>query len=423
MTQLFCAQYLVSADAPPLAGGALVARDGIILATGGKSDLVKEYPQAEIVDFADALIVPLLVNAHTHLELTDYPRWAREAGRDADPNGFVDWIINLIKIKIKLDKNVFQKAVANGIDQSIRAGVGAVGDILSHHSARAAYQTGLIDGILFLETLGQKADVVARVKAELSDALEDGHAGPVELGASPHSPYTISAAYLKQIYQRCRTAGLRCTTHVAESPDEIEFLQKGRGEIAATFYPFVGWEQHIPRTSGLSPVEYLQQQGGLFPENLLVHGVQLTEPEIELLAQKKMHLALCPRSNARLKVGKAPAAQLLKAGVSLSLGTDSLASCDSLSIWDEMAFAHSWFDGALDPPTLFRMATLGGAEALGLDSVLGALTPGRKAGFQVLRPKTKVAQTEVFDYFVSPDCARDIVQVYHKGQAQLSGVN
>ena len=151
---------------------------------------------------------------------------------------------------------------------------------------------------------------------------------------------------------------------------------------------------------------------------MLVHGVHLNADEIEILAEKKMWLTLCPRSNATLNVGKAPAGQLHQAGVKLALGTDSLASCDSLSVWDEMAFAHSWFAGELDAPALFAMATQGGAEALGLENSIGSLETGKSASFQILRPKTTVAITEIFDYFVSSHCTDDIVQVYHSGESQ-----
>ncbi len=151
----------------------------------------------------------------------------------------------------------------------------------------------------------------------------------------------------------------------------------------------------------MMPVEYLQQQGGLFPENLLVHGVQLREKEIALLAAEKMSLALCPRSNARLKVGRAPASELLKAGVNLCLGTDSLASCDSLSIWDEMAFAHRWFEGQLDAPSLFRMATLAGAQALGLDHCSGSLEKGKKRVFRSCNLRRRLLHTN-FSTILSP---------------------
>lgn len=399
--KLFRARYLVSAEAPPLENGALLVRQGIIQATGAAAELERRYPQAERVDFAEAVIVPLLVNAHTHLELTDFPKWAADAGRADDPGNFVDWIINLIKVKIKLDKTCYHRSVANGLEQSLRSGTGVIGDILSHHSAREAYLGNAINGVLFLETLGQKADVIARIKQDLNSALVNRQVGMVELGLSPHSPYTISSGYLQQIYGRCRREGLRCSTHIAESPDEVEFIEQGRGAIASIFYPFVGWENHVPPGRRMMPVEYLQQQGGLFPENLLVHGVQLREKEIALLAAEKMSLALCPRSNARLKVGRAPASELLKAGVNLCLGTDSLASCDSLSIWDEMAFAHRWFEGQLDAPSLFRMATLAGAQALGLDHCSGSLKRGKKRVFRSCNLRRRLLHTN-FSTILSP---------------------
>lgn len=420
--RLYTAGLVVPGGAPPIESGALLVQGDRILACGRRLDMESLAAGAEHVDFADAIIVPLLVNAHTHLELTDFPRWAAEADCSLEHAGFVDWIIALIGVKSGLGSHHFQTSLRNGIDQSIRAGTGVVGDILAHHGSRNVYRGTPLAGTLFLETLGQKAEIIARLKGELDKALQDASVGAVDLGLSPHSPYTISASYLKQIYARCQNEGLRCTTHIAESPEEAEFLRRGKGAIASTFYPHVGWEGHIPATSGLSPVDYLAAHGGLFTANLLVHGVQLTKREIRTIADAGMSLVLCPRSNACLKVGKAPVAALLDAGVQLALGTDSLASCDSLSIWDEMSFAHSWFDGQVDAPTLFHMATLGGARALGLERTHGTLSPGKTAGFQVLQPSSLVASADVFDYFVSPACAKDLVQVYHHGQARLSGL-
>jgi cytosine/adenosine deaminase-related metal-dependent hydrolase len=421
LTRIFTANYLVSGDAPPIEGGALLAREGKICARGKVKDLKPDFPEAEVVDFGEALLVPLLINAHTHLELTDYPKWALETGHTDEPAGFIDWILQLIKIKSQLKIADYQASLAHGIALSIASGTGAVGDILAHHAVRTAYQKSSLSGCLFLETLGHDPAMIQRLNNRLDIALQETIDSPVKLGLSPHSPYTISAEYLKQIYARCKRDGLRCTTHLAESSEEVDFIESGRGPFASRFYPQIGWENYIPRTSFCRPAEYLEQQGGLFPGNLLVHGVQLNNTEIALLGRKQMHLALCPRSNARLNVGKAPAGKLLAAGVNLALGTDSLASCESLSIWDEMTFAHRWFAGELDAPTLFQLATSGGAKALGVENQLGSLSVGKTAGFQVLRPETPVAENEIFDYFFSPECPRDIDQIYHHGKPQLSG--
>ena len=422
MKCLYSAKYLVSADVAPCEDGALLVRDETIAAVGRRSDLLRANPGVDSVDFPDALLVPLLVNAHTHLELTGFPEWAEQAGEGDDPTGFVDWILRLIRVKRKLERDNYRNALLNGLEQSLAAGTGAVGDILAHHAARDAYPGSPLSGRLYLETLGQDPAMITRLKQGLDEVLTEGSAGELQLGISPHSPYTIRTSYLKEIYARCRKEKLYCSTHLAESPEEVTFVEQGRGDLAGRFYPSIGWEDYVPRGSGLRPVAYLREVGGLFPQNLLVHGVQLNDAEIAILAEQRMHLALCPRSNAQLKVGRAPAGKLRKAGVGLALGTDSLASCPSLSIWDEMAFAHAWFGGELDAPTLFRMATLGGAQALGLDRQLGTLQPGRLAGFQVLQPKSTVAVSELFDYFVTPGCQNDLVQVYHRGRPRLSGL-
>ncbi|WP_321391587.1 amidohydrolase family protein [uncultured Desulfuromusa sp.] len=422
MKQIYTAKFLISGNAPPLEDGALLVHAGMIAGIGSRKDITRNHPGIEVVDFSDALIVPLLINAHTHLELTDFPLWVAKADEDSPPGDFVDWILRLIRVKQKLTEKQYRDSLRHGIDQSIAAGTGAVGDILSQHGLRNIYQNCSLPGLLFLETLGQDPAFICRLRAGLNDALDDEIVGKLELGISPHSPYTISLDYLQSLYRQCRTRKIRCTTHVAESAHEVDFVKRGQGPLASRLYSYIGWENYTPEPSGLRPVEYLYQQGGLFPENLLVHGVQLNADEITLLAKNQMSLALCPRSNATLNVGKAPVAQLYKAGVILALGTDSLASCDSLSIWDEMAFAHHWFEGQLDAPTLFSMATQGGAQALGIKNEVGSLEIGKNAGFQILRPKTTVASEDIFDYFVSPACASDIIQVYHQGRPQLSGV-
>jgi len=247
--------------------------------------------------------------------------------------------------------------------------------------------------------------------------LTERQVGQLALGISPHSPYSISGTYLAALYKKCRTEGLRCTTHLAESQAEVEFIEHSSGALVTGLYASIGWESLVPWPAECSPTEYLRRRGGLFPQNLLVHGVHLTAADCHLLAEAGMHLALCPRSNARLNTGRAPVNTLRQAGVKLALGTDSLASNDSLSLWDEMAFAARWFSGELDAPTLFRMATLGGAEALGLETQLGSLAVGKQCSFQVLRPESRVALRELNEYFIAPGRTAEIEQVYIRGRA------
>ena len=423
MATLYTARLLFPGDAPPIAGGALLDMGGAIAAVGPLTELIRQYSNAEVVDYGDALLLPLLVNAHTHLELTDFCQWAEAADETAVPNDFVDWILKLIRVKRTLNKKHYVNSVANGISQSIAAGTGAVGDIVSQYSSRKAYQGSALHGTLFLETLGLDPTVTCRLKNDLNDVLEGAQAGQMQFGLSPHAPYSISVAYLSDIYRKCQNEKLLCMTHIAESQAEVEFLVASRGPLAERLYPKVGWEFLVPKAASCRSIEFLQKNSGLFSGNILVHGVQLTTEEIELLAANGSSLVLCPRSNDCLKVGKAPVARLLSSGVKLALGTDSLASNESLSIWDEMAFAHSWFNGQLDAPTLFRMATVGGAEMLGLHQQLGSLTVGKQSSFQVLEPEAPLAADQVLDYCVAPGRSADIAQVVMQGRAQLSGLH
>ncbi len=416
---IYAAKYLVSANAPPVEGGAFVVQGSQIIAVGRLAAIKRTYPAAATVDFGDAIISPLLVNAHTHLELTDYPDWCRQAKSEEDPESFVDWILQLIAIKRNLSAADYRKSLKHGIEQSLAAGTGAVGDILSQFDGRDVYAQSPLSGYVFLETLGHHPDRIRALSERLHCALDAENCGPTRLGVSPHSPYTISPDYLSRIYAWCRNNGCSCSTHLAESPEEVQFIEQGRGALVEKLYPAVGWQDYVPQSEGLRPVEYLSRHGGLFPKNLLVHGVQLLPQEILTLAEKGMSLVLCPRSNAQLGVGRAPAGELYRRGVKLALGTDSLSSCDNLSLWDEMAFAHNWFAGDLDAPTLYHLATLGGAEVLGLESSIGSLEAGKSADFQVLQPERLPAETEIFDYFVSSGCTVDIIRVYHHGERYI----
>ncbi len=420
MKVLYRVRLLVSGNAPPVDDGALLVQGADILAVGRFKDLVTEYEAARVVDFGDAIMAPLLVNAHTHLDLTDFPLWAEQLEDTSEPDDFVEWILRLVRIKRQFSAVDFHRSISNGLQQSLASGSGLVGDILTFHPGVRDYENIRGRGRVFLETLGHDPELTDQIFAQLKNLLNQDFSGDIVRGLSPHSPYTISRKYLEKVYQYCRSQQIFCSTHLAESAEETSFIHSGNGLFAEKFYPAIGWGANVPAGTGLRPVAYLDQAGGLFPQNLLVHGVQLNDEEIDVLASKRMAIALCPRSNSLLKVGKARAGKLLDSGVRLTLGTDSLASCASLSIWDEMAFAHSWFDGELDGPTLFYLATLSGAEVLGMAANYGSLEPGKKAAFQVLVPKSTVAKAEVFDYFVAPGCSRDIVHVYMDGKEVIS---
>jgi cytosine/adenosine deaminase-related metal-dependent hydrolase len=174
--------------------------------------------------------------------------------------------------------------------------------------------------------------------------------------------------------------------HLAESPEEVQFLHDTSGRIADFLYPFAGWESYLPAPRHVTPVAYLDGLGVLDSSTTVVHAVQVTPADVEILKRCGVSVVLCPRSNDRLVVGKAPVALLKKAGIPLALGTDSLASNDSLSLWDEMRFLLREFPGHFTPEEVLEMATLGAARALRCDNEGGSLEPGKRADFLIVRP-------------------------------------
>jgi 5-methylthioadenosine/S-adenosylhomocysteine deaminase len=196
-------------------------------------------------------------------------------------------------------------------------------------------------------------------------------------GLSPHSPYTVAEDVLRHIMMQ-NERSLPLAMHIAESKDEIKLLQRRRNSLEK-LYQFANWElDRAPR--GSSAFEYLGRIGFLSPRLLAVHCVQATENDIGLIRASKVSVAHCPRSNKELGVGRMPLKKFLDAGMTVGLGTDSLASVPTLNMWDEMRYAYRIHrrDG-IAAEDIFRIATIGGAKALGLDKETGTIEPGKKA--------------------------------------------
>ncbi len=380
---LYTARYLLPITAPPISDGALLVDNARILAVGSRTRLADDYHGAEVVDFGDAVILPPMVNAHTHLELTDFPIWAESTKASADAPGFVGWILKLVRVRHTVDTELLRTSLASGLSASLRAGTGAVGDIMTTLDVCDAYRETPLLGKVYAEVLGQDAAVVANRLTALEAVMLDAPAATLCWGLSPHAPYTLSATAMQSAFAFASEHGLQTCIHLAESKEETSFVKSGTGSIADILYASAQWDSTADPVSGNSPVKSLCQQGRLRAGDLVVHGVQADDEDVALIQQKGCHVVLCPRSNATLEVGVAPVAAYLKAGVPLALGTDSMASASSLSLWDELAFAQAWFKGQASPQQWLEIATLGGAKALGLCQRIGAISVGLDASFQV----------------------------------------
>ena len=409
-TTLFTARFVLPVATAPLEQGALLAVGGRIKAVGTLNALSADYPGVPVVDFGDAVLLPPMVNAHTHLELTSFPAWAAAAEAGQTGQDFVDWVLSLIKVRRSVTTAQVTDSLAIGLKESMRFGTGAIGDICTTLDAIDAYRQAPIYGRVFAEVLGHADDLVADRLLAIKRLLGRPPGKALNWGLAPHAPYTLSAAALDRVFAFSAAQSLQNTIHLAESADETRFVKEGRGSIADKLFAAAQWDPASEPVAGCSPVQAVCRAGRLRRNDLVVHGVQVNDADIALIKQTGCHVVLCPRSNATLKTGKAPVADYLRADVPLSLGTDSLASAPSLSLWDELAFARSWFAGAASPRKWLEMATLGGACALGLQNRVGQLAAGGEASFQIVKLTDLPGLAELEEALCT---AGEMVQVTH----------
>ena len=380
---LYTASWLYNPGQPPVTGGGLAVKDGHVLETGRADDLIARYGQPAAA-FPGCAIMPGLVNAHTHLELTHFPAWRLRDGLDYHPRGFVDWIIQMIKVRRGVPVEETRVSLKAGIKACLRSGTTAVGDVVTSPDLLSAYAGTAIGGRLYLELIGQDRQLFEPRLAKAVAACKTVNGGRLP-GLSPHAPYTLHSNLLPDIAAAADQMQLPFSLHLAESREESDLLFDSSGPLAEEMYPLVGWQDYLPAPRRTTPARFFDEGGLLGPATLAVHGVQLTPADAALLKERGVALCLCPRSNERLAVGTAPVQLFKKLGMPLCLGTDSLASNDSLSLWDEIRFALDCYKGALSPEELLVMATRGGAAGIGLAGHIGALETGMQADFQVLQ--------------------------------------
>lgn len=393
---IFAASILVPISSPPICQGAIVVENGRIVDVGTVDRLRSEY-RAPVTMFPHSIVMPGLVNAHTHLELTHFPSWKVRKDLDYSPRTYTDWVIQVIKIKRSLHAEELELSLREGLRISLESGTVACADILSDRKLLPIYAESPAASTVFLEAIGQDPELCTVLKEKLTEVLQSK---ADFFGLSPHAPHTLSSTFFKDIKELADRFSIRTMTHLAESPEEVDFMHDSKGRITDLLYPYIHWEGFLPQPRRMSPTAYLESIGVLDERTIAVHCVHLTPADGEILRKNKVNIVVCPRSNDRLAIGKAPLPLFKKLGLPIGIGTDSLASNDSLSLWDEMRFILNEFPGVFDFAELLQMATYGGAEILGIQKDFGSLEKGKRADFLVLDPVRDVSEANVHQVLV-----------------------
>ena len=344
--------------------GLILSRDNTILAVESYKDYCRRpdaLPPNHIRDLGDVLLTPGLVNCHTHLEISHM------AGKTVPGKGFFEWVASLVA----LDRNppsppLIEQALSNAVASLAACGTAAVGDIASRIPRTVLRQT-VSHGIasrIFCEVIGHED---AALTNAMHTAQED-----TAFSLAGHALYTTPGKLVARAHQWSAAQGRPFSLHLAEHEDETRCLRDGSGKLHDLLR-----ERVIPAdwpTPGLPPVQLAASFGLLSPGTLAVHCVQCNQDDIAALATGHTAVCLCPRSNAYIAVGEAPARALAEAGVLLCLGTDSLASNTDLDVWKEAEYFLE--KGILPAKALLRMATVNGARILGLSDHVGRLEKG-----------------------------------------------
>jgi cytosine/adenosine deaminase-related metal-dependent hydrolase len=368
------AAWVLPIDQPPIAGGWVAFDGGIIAGVGGPGDVAADA-FGPLRDLGAVALLPGLVNAHTHLELS----WLR--GRVAPAARFTDWIRALFAVRGRpsdVPDLARTRTAALEAARFMRAcGTSLIGDISNTLSVADLPAEAGLRGWVFHELLGfgERDDAQVRRSRERRAQLREG---PLGVSVAAHAPYSVSRELLEAIaVEGTRLAPAPVSVHVAESPEEDTLMRTGTGPWRALLEQMGAWRNDwaVP---GVSPVAYLAERGLLQPHTLAVHCTGADADDLARLRTAGTTVVTCPRSNVWVGVGAPPLAEFYASGVTVALGTDSLASVDDLNVFSELAAARTMAP-SVPPARLLASATLDGARALGLEASYGSLTVGKCA--------------------------------------------
>lgn len=386
MTTIHGARVVMPVSSVPIAGGAVVEADGVIVGVGRFDDMVRAHPAATVIEWPGVMI-PGLVNAHTHLQYSTFAGVGAVRHRS-----YVGWSERFVSEYETRQNEDWRQASVAGVQASLRAGVTCFADIVTDDSALDVLSEQRVAGVSYIEVIGVPLE---RWRDETEERvrrlLDDRHVtGDASIGLSPHAPYSVDEPVLAEMIALARNRGVRLHTHLAESDTEDDYYRTGTGALAERVTMRVGrpWSVVARGGSGMGAGEYARVCGVLGPGTHLAHGVYLGAEGRRIVSEAGTYVALCPRSNVNVGVDPPPVAAFLAEGRLMAVGTDSLGSNASLDLMEEVAFLRElaveggYVSGDLDR-RLLRAATLGGAEAMGMGGRCGSLEVGKRADLAV----------------------------------------
>ncbi len=393
---LLRAAWALPIDSPPIHDAAVLIGAGGRIAAIGPISSVRPPPDCTIHDLGPAVLLPGLVNLHTHLELTGFQP-------TADGLEFPEWILGIRRLKEARSPAEYLDAARAGVKEGWSAGMTTIADTGDSGAVVQAVSELGGSGVVYQEVFGphpdQCEDSLSGLEARVR-SLQRYATGRVILGVSPHAPYSVSGPLFARVATWAKDAGLPLAVHVAESAAESRFVRTGTGPFAEAWRrrgipPLAAHSASAPESS----IGWLAGLGVLGSRTLCIHAIDLTPRDIEVLTTSGAAVAHCPVSNARHGHAQAPLRALLDAGIRVGLGTDSAASVGRLDLFAEMRAARDL--AGLSAERALGLATIEGARALGLDRDLGSLRTGTFGDVVAVLPAGTASIQDPYEAVVS----------------------
>lgn len=330
---------------------ALQAENGLI-----RQIVPQKEAKGKSLDLPDTILLPGLVNAHCHLELSKLPEPL------PFPGSFTGWIERLSRLKLQMSPAQVGTAIGEGIQKLLGGGTTTVADHVSVGTDLGLLRGSALDWVAYVEVLGVEENRARQFYAQAA-AKQDKNIIP-----TPHAPYSL----LPEVFSQFTSAHL--SIHIAESAEEYLLFKENRGPL----FDFLQVKGKTPPTQGESPLQYLNRLNLLAPKTIAVHANYLDDEDIPVLKEFQMSVVHCPGSHAYFGHDRFPLGMLQEEGINIALGTDSLASGHSLSMFEQMRLAMDTY-AELTPEAVLKMATANGARALGREKQIGSLSVGKRA--------------------------------------------
>lgn len=373
--ELITAKYILPIDQDIITDGAIAIESGKIITVGPANILKTQYPDATVKSFDTHVLMPGLVNAHAHLDLTYF------LGEDTS---FIGWLISMLKYQRSAEMPQLIPAIQRGLSQVIASGTTCVGDFAScEASFQLAKEMGIRTVIFPSIAGGLGAQAQDRFESALAlvEKYLDEDEPTISAGLGPSAPYLLSRHLLRVTSQHAKEMGVPLMIHVTESFPEMEFFFDSQGPIGTELFPSLGWGNDLPPAFRKTPIQYLNDIGFLDAQPTIIGGIHLSARDFALLARHMCRVVFCPRANKVFGHGKFPWTKLHDNGIPVALGTEATHQPPDFNLWQEMKTVLEG-DLASDKPSakdLIHMATMGGARALGLEHRIGSLTAGKLA--------------------------------------------